>query len=334
MTRKRRYRAFLAARQSNSLRIPLLLLLLVDMFRAALSAAGASGAAFATVAGVRASADAAGGSVPMVAPSAPTAPPTKAPRLGAVLADSVGFAFGGRSVTLTSSANESADVGVIAADKREAYGTSLQRWSTRTERATITSLVQLGCSCGCVDKHARMEDILAMREQHKKESGKERREYMRTEGAVPDASKKLGFTLHWGDATMPACVTGFALRHGFEPNWVYRIMRDLKVRTCARLGGGTITRASNMLVAPCACRARAPPYCTSAEQTLTPRARDSRGTIPRHHNPRNAPLNPSARPAVPESTMNEHAISSPTPPSCPARAARAPCCTARPPNKP
>lgn len=238
MTRKRRYRAFLAARQSNSLRIPLLLLLLVDMFRAALSAAGASGAAFATVAGVRASADAAGGSVPMVAPSAPTAPPTKAPRLGAVLADSVGFAFGGRSVTLTSSANESADGGVLAADKREAYGTSLQRWSTRTERATITSLVQLGCSCGCVDKHARMEDILAMREQHKKESGKERREYMRTEGAVPDASKKLGFTLHWGDATMPACVTGFALRHGFEPNWVYRIMRDLKVRTCARLGGG------------------------------------------------------------------------------------------------
>ena len=159
------------------------------MFRAALSAAGASGAAFATVAGVRASADAAGGSVPMVAPSAPTAPPTKAPRLGAVLADSVGFAFGGRSVALTSSANESADGGVLAADKREAYGTSLQRWSTRTERATITSLVQLGCSCGCVDKHARMEDIMAMREQHKKESGKERREYMRTEGAVPDASK-------------------------------------------------------------------------------------------------------------------------------------------------
>ena len=56
-------------------------------------------------------------------------------------------------------------------------------------------LVQLSCSCGCVDKHARMEDIMAMREQHKKESGKERREYMRTEGAVPDASKKL-----WGSS--------------------------------------------------------------------------------------------------------------------------------------
>ena len=63
----------------------------------------------------------------------------------------------------------------------------------------------------------------------------ERRAFMRAAaegGLVADSSKSIGYALNWGDASRPACVAGFALRHGFADSWVYAMLREMKA--CAR----------------------------------------------------------------------------------------------------
>ena len=124
-----------------------------------------------------------------------------------------------------------------ASRKRDAYGSAVERWGDRAQRSTIAEQIALGCRCGCVDSSANMSDIVAARMLQARKTSAERRAFMRGAaegGLVIDSSKSIGYALNWGDASRPACVTGFALRHGFADSWVYAMLREMKASASAR----------------------------------------------------------------------------------------------------
>ena len=115
-----------------------------------------------------------------------------------------------------------------AGQKHDAAGTEVQRWADRLDRNVITGQIAEGCKCGCVedDTYATAGDIIAERTLQPAAEGDRRTAaacfFLR--GLLPgllDAEKKMiGAELNWGDKKAPACVKGFALRHGFTPAWL------------------------------------------------------------------------------------------------------------------
>lgn len=157
--------------------------------------------------------------------------------LASVLAGSSSYSFRGHQVALGGAAGAPTAAPAPApaphaGKKRDAMGTEVQRWADRLDRNVIAGQIAEGCKCGCVDTYATAGDIIAQRTLQQKKTGEQRRLFLR--GLLPgllDAEKLVGVELNWGDKNAPACVKGFALRHGFTPAWTYNIIREfVKVR--------------------------------------------------------------------------------------------------------
>ena len=157
--------------------------------------------------------------------------------LASVLAGSSSYSFRGHQVALGGAARAPTAAPAPApaphaGQKRNAMGTEVQRWADRLDRNVIAGQIAEGCKCGCVDTYATAGDIIAQRTLQQKKTGEQRRLFLR--GLLPgllDAEKLVGVELNWGDKNAPACVKGFALRHGFTPAWTYNIIREfVKVR--------------------------------------------------------------------------------------------------------
>ena len=157
--------------------------------------------------------------------------------LASVLAGSSSYSFRGHQVALGGAAAAPTAAPAPApaphaGQKRNAMGTEVQRWADRLDRNVIAGQIAEGCKCGCVDTYATAGDIIAQRTLQQKKTGEQRRLFLR--GLLPgllDAEKLVGVELNWGDKNAPACVKGFALRHGFTPAWTYNIIREfVKVR--------------------------------------------------------------------------------------------------------
>ena len=146
-----------------------------------------------------------------------------------------------------------------ASRKRDAYGSAVERWNDRVDRGTIAAQITLGCKCGCVDLNANMGDILAMRQLAAKRTAAERREFIRggADGSVvADTSARIGYAFNWGDINIPACIAGFALRHGYAETWVRAMLREMRVRVRAHSLHARRARARLMSVAGGACAPR------------------------------------------------------------------------------
>ena len=158
--------------------------------------------------------------------------------LASVLAGSSSYSFSGHPVALGGAAGAPTAAPAPApapraGQKRDAMGTEVQRWADRLDRNAIAGQIAEGCKCGCVDTYATAGDIIAQRTLQQKKTGEQRRLFLR--GLLPgllDAEKLIRVELNWGDKNAPACVKGFALRHGFTPAWTYNIIHEfVKVRS-------------------------------------------------------------------------------------------------------
>ena len=188
--------------------------------------------------------------------------------LASVLAGSSSYSFRGHQVALGGAAGAPTAAPAPApaphaGQKRNAMGTEVQRWADRLDRNVIAGQIAEGCKCGCVDTYATAGDIIAQRTLQQKKTGEQRRLFLR--GLLPgllDAEKLVGVELNWGDKNAPACVKGFALRHGFTPAWTYNIIREfVKVRGTRgerwvhahgkRAGGGNRRRERGAAASSC-----------------------------------------------------------------------------------
>jgi hypothetical protein len=170
--------------------------------------------------------------------------------LASVLAGSSSYSFRGHQVALGDAAGAPTAAPAPApaphaGQKRNAMGTEVQRWADRLDRNVIAGQIAEGCKCGCVDTYATAGDIIAQRTLQQKKTGEQRRLFLR--GLLPgllDAEKLIGVELNWGDKNAPACVKGFALRHGFTPAWTYNTIREfVKARGRAARDGCTRTES-------------------------------------------------------------------------------------------